>query len=352
MMNKPRLVILANEIKSDHELWVNACMKRSDDLEFRVVDLTAAGWYERITGEQTDYLLAKPGGLTSKFKKLYDERLTILVKNKNYRSFPTLDEVLIHENKIFQAYWLKANGLPHPATSIFYHKHEAEQFMRSAELPLVAKLNIGSSGKGVEVISTREELEGYVEEIFSAGKSSRSGPNLERGQWLQRAFRVFTKQGLLKERFAKYRAIREEKQTGFVLFQEYIPHEYEWRAVRIGDSFFAHKKLKTGNKASGSLKKEYGAPPVELLNFTREITERFDFHSMSLDLFDTSGNSYLINEMQCIFGQSDPYQMTVGGKPGRYIFEGGEWVFEEGDFCSNQCFDLRLDHILRRLRSE
>lgn len=38
--------------------------------------------------------------------------------------------------------------------------------------------------------------------------------------------------------------------------------------------------------------------------------------------------------------------MLVNGKPGRYIKIGDRWVFEEGDFARNQCYDLRLDYII------
>src|SRR5690606_28462444 len=119
-------------------------------------------------------------------------RLTILAGNMNYPCYPSLGEVLIHENKIFQSYWLKAEGLPHPGTYVFYNEHEAADFARTAKLPVVAKLNIGSSGKGVMILKTREELVRYVKDIFSAGRRSRGGPNLERGQWLLRAARVFS----------------------------------------------------------------------------------------------------------------------------------------------------------------
>lgn len=351
-MRKPELLILANEIKSDHEPWIRACEKRPDEVRYRVVNLTSAGWLEEIKAQPVDCMLVKPGGLSSRFKKLYDERLTIVVRSMNYRSFPSLDEVLIHENKIFQSYWLKAEGLPHPATHVFYHENEAAGFAGTAKLPVVAKLNIGSSGKGVTVLKTRKELTEYVETIFSSGKRSRSGPNLERGQWLQRAALVLSSRGLLRERLYKYRSIQEDVQTGFVLFQEYVPHDYEWRAVRIGDSFFAHRKLKVKDKASGSLVKEYLAPPEGLLDFLKDVTDRFGFRSMSVDLFEDGKGSYLINEMQCIFGQSDPYQMAIDGKPGRYVYTDGKWVFEEGDFATNQCFDLRLDHIISILSAE
>ncbi|HCM59959.1 MAG TPA: hypothetical protein DIS74_06235 [Bacteroidales bacterium] len=351
-MKKHELVILANEIKSDHEPWIRACEKRAAEVSYRVADLTSAGWFEEVTAQPAEFLLVKPGGLSSRFKKLYDERLTILAGRMNYPCFPSLDEVLIHENKIFQSYWLKAEGLPHPTTYVFYHENEAAGFARTAKLPVVAKLNIGSSGKGVTILKTREELTRYIRDIFSGGKRSRGGPNLERGQWLQRAARVFSDRDLLRERLYKYRSIQEDIQTGFILFQEYVPHDYEWRAVRIGDSFFAHKKLKIKDKASGSLIKEYLAPPEGLLDFLKEVTDRFGFRSMSVDLFEDGKGSYLINEMQCIFGQSDPYQTAIEGKAGRFVNRSGMWVFEAGDFASNQCFDLRLDHVIGILTAE
>lgn len=47
--------------------------------------------------------------------------------------------------------------------------------------------------------------------------------------------------------------------------------------------------------------------------------DKFNFTSQAIDVFET-GDQLLINEMQCIFGQSDPYQMLIDGEPGRYTF--------------------------------
>jgi len=150
---------------------------------------------------------------------------------------------------------------------------------------------------------------------------------------------------------AKLPARSADVQNSFVLLQEYIPHDFEWRVVRIGDSFFAHKKLKMGEKASGSLLKNYDNPPFSILDFVKEVTDRFNFYSQSVDIFETE-NGYLINEMQCIFGQSDPYQMLVDGKPGRYINKSGKWIFEEGDFNTNESYDLRLQSALELLQTD
>ena len=137
-----------------------------------------------------------------------------------------------------------------------------------------------------------------------------------------------------------------------LILQEYIMHEYEWRVVVIGNSYFAHKKMKNGDRASGSLRKEYEKPPVELLQYCRDIMEKFGFYSQAIDLFDTSDRGFLVNEMQCIFGQSDPYQMLIEGQSGRYVYRKKHWSFEPGDFNSNESYDLRVSHVLELLKEK
>ena len=110
--------------------------------------------------------------------------------------------------------------------------------------------------------------------------------------------------------------------------------------------------MKVKDKASGSLLKNYGNPPLGLLSFVREVTDRFNFRSQAVDLFETAPGEYLINEMQCIFGQSDPYQMLVDGKPGRYLWRENQWHFEPGDFNSNESYDLRVNFIIEILKSK
>lgn len=176
----------------------------------------------------------------------------------------------------------------------------------------------------------------------------RTGPNLTKDGILIRGLHYVLKPKDIIKKLNIYKRRSLNLQKGFVIFQEYIPHEFEWRVVRIGDSFFAHKKLKTGSKASGSLLKKYDNPPFEILDFVKGITNKYKFYSQALDIFETD-NGYLINEMQCIFGQSDPYQMLVNGLPGRYRYLGNKWEFEEGDFTNNQCFNLRLAFLLENL---
>lgn len=352
-MKKLKLAILKNEVEQDHLFWLKACQQLPDIVDWEVIELTRSDWMERIGRASFDGLLASPSGYTTPFKRLYDERISILHSALNIPLYPSVEEILIYENKKYLSYWLAANRIPHPKTWVFYYEEEALDFARNAVLPLVGKMSVGGAGSGVHILKTRNEVLEYIGNIFSGkGITLRVGP-----QWRKKGFagRVFKKLLHPKDFLAKlhlYKHLGSEVQKDFAILQEYIPHSFEWRCVRIGNSFFAHKKIKKGDKASGSLIKGYENPPARLLDFVKDITDRRQFLSQSIDIFESSNGCYLVNEMQCIFGQSDPYQMLVDGKPGRYRRINGKWTFEAGDFNQIESFLLRLEHFIQILNED
>jgi len=107
-----------------------------------------------------------------------------------------------------------------------------------------------------------------------------------------------------------------------------------------------------GEKASGSLLKNYDNPPLYLFDFAKEIMKKFNFTSQAIDAFESPEKKLLINEMQFIFGQSDAYQMLVDGKPGRYVYIDNGWKFEEGDFNRNESYNLRVENIIKLLENK
>lgn len=346
---KIKLVILKNEHPDDHLPWVEACDIRLDEIEYAIVDLTMNKWMEEIQAHKADCLLAKPSGLTANFKQLYDERISILDKILGCKIYPSPEEIYIYENKRLLSYWLKANEIPHPETHVFYNQQDAQNYIYSSNYPIVAKTNIGASGSGISLLKTKDDAIAYIKLTFSGkGAPQRTGPNLAKGRLINRGMHYIFNPKEIRKKLNIYESRRNNLQKYFVIFQAYIPHDFEWRVVRIGDSFFAHKKLKLGEKASGSLLKGYENPPLRLFDFVKKITDKYKFYSQAVDIFETE-NGLLVNEMQCIFGQSDPYQMLVDGKPGRYYFLNDNWVFEKGNFTTNECYDLRLKHVLNWL---
>ena len=340
--------ILSNENPAEHENWIKAC----DDLNVRynIVDLTRNDWMDKILKGNYNYFLTQAPGELSLFKELYDERVYIISKILGFAIYPSLIEILMHENKRFLSYWLCAKKIPHPKTDVFYYMNEAIDFINRSDYPIVAKTNIGSTGRGVVILYNKSDAEKYLIRIFSnKGIRKRIGPNLRMGRLFQRILGVMKKPESIKRKIAKYKNQYNEIQKGFVLFQQYIPHDFEWRVVKIGDSYFAHKKLVHKGLASGSKQKIYDNPPLKLLDFVKRMCDEHKLLCQAVDIFEIKQDRFLVNELQTFFGQSDKYQMKVNGEIGRYIFKNSKWIFEQGDFNKNESYNLRLQHVIQIL---
>lgn len=348
-----KIAICANEIPGDEQLWIDACNDIPEKVSYEVISLTANDWLEKVKSANADWYVFRPGAFSEHFKQLYDERVLIMQEELGLNLFPSRKEIFIYENKRFLSFWLMANQLPHPKTDIFYHEDEALQFLDHVDLPVVGKTNIGASGSGVTILKTREEAKQYTRDIFSGkGAKKKVGPNLQKGNLAIRAIKMLFNPPAIKKRLNVYKTISQGSQTRYAIFQAFTPHDHEWRVVRIGDSFFAHKKLRLGEKASGSLEKNYDTPPLNLFDFVKKVTDKHHLYSQAIDVFESGNGGYLINEMQCIFGQSDAYQMKVEGVIGRYRYLDGEWTFESGDFNRNQSYSLRVEHLINNFENE
>lgn len=336
-----KIALLTSDIR-DLDAWKASLGKA--DVAYDIIDITGYNWIDKCQAYDYPLFLARSPGTTNLIKQVFDERIQILVDELGKKVYPSLAEIRLHENKKYLAIWLQARGLPHPRTAVLTSKNEAEVYLSSVTYPVVYKQNIGSSGKGVRILRSSSETHRLLKKAFRKGVRLKIGPNLRTASVFRKLKNAFQKKGLLSKRVSYYRAVYNEPQK-YLILQDYVQHDYEWRAVVIGDSYFAHKKMVSGGMASGSLAKNYDNPPLALLDLIRNISTNHGISSASIDLFETP-NGFLINEIQTYFGQSDPYQMKVDGVPGRYRYLDGKWVFEPGDWAKNQCYDLRLEHAL------
>lgn len=333
--------ILQNEDPQSSIKWQLACKKAG--IPYVVIDLTSNIWIDLINSNPVDFYLLKPPGLIERFKNLYDERVYIITNILKKRTYPSFDEIVIYENKRMLTYFLQSTNTPHAKTHIFYNKEEAINFLTTSEYPVVGKSSIGASGSGVVILNDIKQAVKYSIEAFSnKGLKRRFGPNRVTGnpaKWISKAIKS---PQYFAKKISEYFSIYNDGQRGFIILQEYISHEFEWRVVKIGESYFAHKKVKYKNKASGSKGIDYVNPPFRLLNFVRELCDKYNFDFMAVDLFERTDGVYLVNELQTIFGHVQNFIMSVDGVPGRYIYENNQWGFESGDFNTNESYDLRL----------
>lgn len=344
--NKPKLVgILRNENPESAKNWIKAC--EDYNINYKVIDLSSAYWLEKVLAENFDFFLLKPSGRYEHHKTMYDERTYIISEVLGFKTFPSFKENLLYENKKILSYYLAAEDIPHPQTWVFYNFHEAKQFIENAAYPFVAKTTIGAAGSGVKFLINKAAALSYIKTAFKGkGIRRRFGPNRIAGNPKKWFIKALNSPRYLVKKLKYYFEVQQNAQKNFVIFQEYIPHDYEWKLVKVDESYFAHKKIKVKDKASGSKKKEFGMPDLKLMDFVHTLCEKHDLNTVDVDVFEHEGK-YLVNEIQCIFGIPFGYLMKVDNESGRLRKIAGEWKFEAGDFTKNDCYNLRLLSALK-----
>lgn len=345
-----RAGILQNETKESSDNWVQACLALG--IEYSVIDITSPSWLNDLSKADCDFCLLRPPSAIERFKILYDERMYIITDVLKLPVYPTYKECIIYENKKMLSYFLEANKVPHPKTHIFYLFDEAISFVQTANLPIVAKTSVGAGGTGVKVLKNKKEALRYCKEAFLRGGVKKPfGPNKATGTpkiWIHKAVK---NPQLLLSKIKFYKERTKSKQYGYVIFQKFIPHSFEWRVVKIGGSFFAYKKYKVGDKASGAKNLGFDNPPLKMLDFVRTTSLKLSIQSAAFDLFEYN-NTYLVNEIQTIFGHKMDHLLEVDGHPGRYIYSENRWVFEKGFYNENKSYNLRLSVYLKAYKND
>lgn len=334
-----KVAILRDNNVEVSKKWELACQKQG--IFFIVVNLLCDDWYYTLTKFSPDFCVVRPSGRISQNKYAFDNKIYFIEKYLSLKVFPGYDEIVIYENKATLSNFLQVNNIPHPKTFISFSLKEAIHFVENQKFPLVGKTLIGAAGSGVTILNNKSKAKKYISKVFSTGIKRRYGPNKKTGSLKKWFLKAISSPKYLIKKLKDYSARNNDIQKGVVFLQEFIPHDFEWRIVKIGKSYFGYKKLKIDGKASGSKEFGYGPVPHELLDFTKNICDRFKFNFMAIDIFFNDKEIY-VNEMQTIFGHKNTYICNVDGKIGRYINNNNQWHFEEGDFNQNESYDLRL----------
>lgn len=314
----PFKIGIIEDISHYHRHYIAAC--REMKISYQVFDLTSPDWVNKFSTGDCDVFLVWPSISNTAVKAMFDSRLLILEEEMGKRVYPTWKECWLYENKPRILDWLNSNNIPHPQSWVFYDEKRALEFANHTKLPIVVKTATGASASGIQIVRSIKDLRRAIRRCFNRGLTPRGYHPHDR-QW------------------------------GFVYLQEYFPDVHEWRMVRIGNSFFGYRKEKgLDGLHSASSKWSWIDPGENLLNLLKQVTDAGTFTSMDVDIFLTKDGSLLVNELQTVFGCTTPaIQMKVNDIEGRYLWNSGQWVFEEGDFCRNHMCNLRIEYVIEVL---
>lgn len=166
-----------------------------------------------------------------------------------------------------------------PPTWRFSTLDTAAAFLRTYNGTLVSKADVGASSKNVRVLTTREQQMAHVKQLFGKGievdHCAGGGPTGREAKSMQK---------------------------GYVLFQEFIPHDVTWRVNAIGRGRAAFKRYnypdrpvaQTGNvEPVMSLD---GAVIQEVMDFADRIFDAIGTKWCALDILHdvNSGALYLL----------------------------------------------------------
>jgi glutathione synthase/RimK-type ligase-like ATP-grasp enzyme len=319
--------------KNIHVNYIKSCQELRIDYE--VIDIIGDNWIDEVLASNCDAYLCRPPSKFQERKSMYDERLYVITKILKKKIYPSYDELFIYENKKMMYYFMKIKDYPHTETHVFYRKEEFLEYIKNAAFPIVFKTSVGSTSKGIEIIKTKKRAKSIANSIFG-----RINSKLAKGFTPQTTGKIIPVQA------------RGCHQKHYILVQAYQKIKWEWRIIKIGNSYFGHKKLLVNNFASGSGQTGWDKPPIELLKLVKKISEDNEFHSLAIDFLETKNDKFYINEIQSIFGSTNDSQMYINGESGRYIFQNGEFVFEKGIFNKHSSYMLRVKHLLQLLRNE
>ncbi|MBM3428273.1 MAG: hypothetical protein FJX95_05775 [Bacteroidetes bacterium] len=341
----PQIVILKSESDRNFNLWLEAIHSLEPKCEVSVIDVFSDRDWKILSEKKGGILLATASGRSQWMKRVYDEKVWVISQNPNWMVYPPVQEIFLFENKKLLRDWLLIHDIPHPRTSVFFHPDEAKNLEINLRFPVVVKTNIGASGSGVKIIHDLKSYQEYCTAAFGVGLRYKSGPKWFKGSIFRKLRKVISNPRFISQRLNEYKISKAEVQRDMLFVQEFIPHQFEWRCVVIGDSYFAHKKIAVDNMSSGTLIKGYDKVPFELLEFIHVTMKKTGLISACIDVFESDGG-FLVNEVQTFFGQSDPYQMIIDDAPGRYVKSRDSWIFEAGDFNRFENYLLRFEHAL------
>jgi glutathione synthase/RimK-type ligase-like ATP-grasp enzyme len=305
-------------------------------IDYVIIDFVSSDWLINIRQNlDCDGYLVRPTHDFQEHNDVYMERLYFLNKYFKKPIYPNYEELKLYENKRNMATWLFINGFNHAKTWVFLNKKEAKYFFQNTSYPKVIKSNIGSAATGVRIVKNKRNANKIVNNVFG-----RIHPLFTFGQTFKR------------KRLGITLPVWGNTMRHALLVQDFYSIKWEWRIIKIGNTFSGHQKLLKGKFASGSGEVGWVTPPIELLQLVNDICNKGGFYSMAVDIFETTQGEFIVNELQSLFGSFLPYQMKIDGIPGRYILKNGKFIFEKGEFHIHSSYYLRVQHFIEILNLE
>jgi len=201
--------------------------------------------------------------------------------------FPDQATCWHYDDKIAQAFLLRALEIPTPDTWVWFEREDAERFAREAKVPLVMKLSTGAGSENVRRIDSAAEALEWIRILFSTGVTDLSDASFRPAPWGARVRAAA--RTLLHGRPAHRHGLgRGGLHHGYVLFQQLVPdNAFDTRVTVIGRRAFGFRRFnRPGDfRASGSGRLDHDPTQIDLatVRLAFETAQRMGTQSVAID---------------------------------------------------------------------
>lgn len=246
--------------------------------------------------------------------------LTIKLIRPDLVVLPNYEQLNSLENKGFQECYKKHLGIEKVGGKYY---GDAEDFFKDEDkiaYPFVLKKNKGALSSGVSLIHNQKEMKIFIKKEKRKNLKERIAFKLNKRNSFQKDANLFPEKHLLERNFESF----FQKRFSFVT-QEFIPNlECDYKILIFGDKYYCLQRKTRSNdfRASGSGNFSFIDPPIQVLDFAKNINGLFKTPFISLDIgIDANNQCYLFEYQGTGFGPMTLTQST-------YYFgkQNDEWV--------------------------
>jgi len=290
--------------------WIESCRQRA--IAFSVVNPLDADFLDR--GKDLRALLWH-WSHADHIAAMMARQITAALEAMDVIVFPSTATSWHFDDKIGQAYLLRAVGAPIPRTWVFFERDAALRWVEHASFPIVHKLRGGAGASNVTLVTGRDRARGICHRAFTRGfvevpsyfrdARSRIGRLASWDELVSKARRApaMIIAGARLRRSAP-------RARGYVLFQEFMPgNSGDTRVTVIGDRAFGFVRAnRPGDfRASGSGQIDHDPRRVDqrCVAMAFAVARRIGPQSLAFDfVLDPQGQPRILEMSYCYQAQA------------------------------------------------
>ncbi len=282
--------------------WIAYCEKNK--LDYILVDCFNTDIITVFKKENITHLMWHINHSSSKELMVYPYVMNA-AEQMGIKTFPNFNTRWHFDDKVAQKYLFESIKAPFAPSYVFYEEEDAKEFLKTSELPLVAKLKNGAGSTNVKLIYTKEEGEEYIHKLFSEGIVATPKALGNLNQKLRLAKEIKNPISLVKKTLSFFKKNKKEltltnSEKGYVYFQKFMANnKFDIRVIVIGDVACGVRRFTKNNdfRASGSGILDYDMSKIDIniIKTAFDVTEKINGQCLGFDfVFNSDGLPQII----------------------------------------------------------